>query len=356
MPSQRTRFPWEEKVAEAVEEKHHEPSAPARSPRNPSLAEHGSSPAARPVRNSQMGRVVSTTSPQGSISRGALSSSTRTAFKRHTKGSKTGSAAPEVSIRHSEDWNEGHRSADSGGGKRITPNDYPDFLSLLTDEIHVGGEPPASVPAAHGTRGGDTSLNADDGSQIHCGNLEGNKEAEKSMISSILEALKTSRDKDDSDLNVDLENEDDPDLVVPARDSISVPWAKDGVNSDGQKLRRKSNTLLAEKTIPEPELRRLRNMALRMKERTKVGASGVNEALVESIQRKWKEVEVVKLKFEGPPALHMKSTHDILEVSVSQHYLEFFINWSRTNAMMYLLTLGTLLLGLHKTRKLAASV
>ncbi|CAA6666157.1 unnamed protein product [Spirodela intermedia] len=133
------------------------------------------------------------------------------------------------------------------------------------------------------------------------------------MISSILETLKTSRNKDDSDLNPEMEDEDESDSVVPTRDTISFPWAKDGVNSDGQKSRWKSNTLLAEKTIPEPELRRLRNVALRMKERTKVGASGVNEALVERIRRKWKEVEVVKLKFEGPPALHMKSTHDILE-------------------------------------------
>ncbi|CAA7402926.1 unnamed protein product [Spirodela intermedia] len=313
VPSQRTRFPWQEKVAEVVEEKNQEPFVPARSPRKPLVAENGSSPMARPVRNHQMGRVVSTTSPQGSKSRGALSSSTRTVFKQDSKGSKTGSAAPEVSIRHSEDSNEGQRSADSDSGKRTTPNDYPDFLSLLMDEIDVGGEPPASVPVAHGVRGGGTSLNGDDGRQIPCENLEANKEAEKSMISSILETLKTSRNKDDSDLNPDMEDEDESVSVVPTRDTISFPWAKDGVNSDGQKSRWKSNTLLAEKTIPEPELRRLRNVALRMKERTKVGASGVNEALVERIRRKWKEVEVVKLKFEGPPALHMKSTHDILE-------------------------------------------
>ncbi|XP_078432048.1 CRM-domain containing factor CFM3, chloroplastic/mitochondrial-like [Wolffia australiana] len=85
------------------------------------------------------------------------------------------------------------------------------------------------------------------------------------------------------------------------------------LNSNGEKLRWNNNTFLAEKTIPELELRRLRNLALRMKERTKVGPSGVNEALVELIKEKWREVEVVKLKFEGSPALHMKKTHDTLE-------------------------------------------
>ena len=79
---------------------------------------------------------------------------------------------------------------------------------------------------------------------------------------------------------------------------------------------RNGNTMSAEKLILETKLRRLRNVALRMVERIKIGAPGVTQALVDSIHKKWKEDEVVKLKFEGPPSFNMKRTHEILEVSV----------------------------------------
>ncbi|CAL5337016.1 unnamed protein product [Camellia sinensis] len=81
---------------------------------------------------------------------------------------------------------------------------------------------------------------------------------------------------------------------------------------DGDRLR-KRNTILPEKLIPENELKRLRNVALRMAERIKVGAAGVTKALVDSIHDKWKEDEVVKLKFEGLPTLNMKRIHETLE-------------------------------------------
>ncbi|KAH0449629.1 hypothetical protein IEQ34_020321 [Dendrobium chrysotoxum] len=98
-----------------------------------------------------------------------------------------------------------------------------------------------------------------------------------------------------------------------SRGSSSFPWGDgDGV-SKIDPLRRRSNTDMAERTIPEPELRRLRNEAMRMKERLRVGPAGVTEAVVENIHQKWKEVEVVKLHIEGPPSLNMKRTNDILE-------------------------------------------
>ncbi|KAG9140953.1 hypothetical protein Leryth_010466, partial [Lithospermum erythrorhizon] len=89
-------------------------------------------------------------------------------------------------------------------------------------------------------------------------------------------------------------------------DSSRMPWNR---GSDGIM----SNTELAEKLIPEPELKRLRNVALRMVERIKVGAAGVTQALVDSIHEKWRHDEIVKLKFEGPPATNMKRTHEFLE-------------------------------------------
>ncbi|KAL4346208.1 hypothetical protein S245_038814 [Arachis hypogaea] len=82
--------------------------------------------------------------------------------------------------------------------------------------------------------------------------------------------------------------------------------------SEGERKRR-SNTALAERLIPEHELRRLRNVALRMVERFEVGVSGINGELVDSIHAKWRDSEVVKLKFEGPLGANMKRAHHTLE-------------------------------------------
>ncbi|XP_074269396.1 CRM-domain containing factor CFM3, chloroplastic/mitochondrial [Silene latifolia] len=93
-----------------------------------------------------------------------------------------------------------------------------------------------------------------------------------------------------------------------------LPWSSERDDKEVDEARRKkSKTELAEKTIPEHELNRLRNVALRMKERIKVGDAGVTQAVVDEIHEKWKIDEVVKLKFEGAPAFSMKRSHEILE-------------------------------------------
>ncbi|KAI3772797.1 hypothetical protein L6452_03991 [Arctium lappa] len=87
-----------------------------------------------------------------------------------------------------------------------------------------------------------------------------------------------------------------------------VPWEK------GRDLfKNSSNTALAEKLIPEFELKRLRNKAGRMVERFRVGAAGVTQELVDAILEKWEKDEVVKLKFKGPSAMNMKRIHESLE-------------------------------------------
>jgi RNA-binding protein YhbY len=78
--------------------------------------------------------------------------------------------------------------------------------------------------------------------------------------------------------------------------------------------KRRSNTELAEKLIPEHELQRLRNMALRMVERFSVGVAGITQELVDAIHEKWMVDEVVKFKFDSPLSANMKRAHQILEV------------------------------------------
>ncbi|KNA10792.1 hypothetical protein SOVF_141060 [Spinacia oleracea] len=108
--------------------------------------------------------------------------------------------------------------------------------------------------------------------------------------------------------------EDVSENFAKGKNTDRLPWVSqtelDEVGEDRQK---KSKTEVAEKSIPEYELTRLRNVALRMKERIKVGEAGVTQALVDAIHEKWKIDEVVKMKFEGPSTYNMKRIHDALE-------------------------------------------
>lgn len=104
-----------------------------------------------------------------------------------------------------------------------------------------------------------------------------------------------------------------------------LPWEMGtGENSEKREKLRKSNTELSERLIPENKLKRLRYVALRTAERMKVGAAGVTQALVDTIHEKWKNEEVVKLKFVGLPSINMKRTHEVLEVSCYNrvHFLD----------------------------------
>ncbi|AEE85671.1 CRS1 / YhbY (CRM) domain-containing protein [Arabidopsis thaliana] len=109
------------------------------------------------------------------------------------------------------------------------------------------------------------------------------------------------RDNDSSDRAVDSDLDDGERGMI------------DSGNNKGIWRTRKSNTVEAERIVPEHELKRLRNVALRMVERVKVGSAGITQALVEAIHEKWEVDEVVKLKFSEPYSLNMKRTHEVLE-------------------------------------------
>ncbi|KAF8034127.1 hypothetical protein BT93_C0414 [Corymbia citriodora subsp. variegata] len=126
-----------------------------------------------------------------------------------------------------------------------------------------------------------------------------------SLTSGGLIASDVLSDDDHHQVNVELEK-----LDVSGENgskvSVDLPWKREG---DG----RRKHVDLAERMLPQHELRRLRKIALRMVERTKVGDAGITQSLVDSIHQKWTVDEVVKLKFEGPQSLNMKRTHEALE-------------------------------------------
>ncbi|ESQ47550.1 hypothetical protein EUTSA_v100202861mg, partial [Eutrema salsugineum] len=77
--------------------------------------------------------------------------------------------------------------------------------------------------------------------------------------------------------------------------------------------KKESRYSLAEMTLPEPELRRLRNLTFRTTSKMKIRGAGVNQVAVDSIKEKWKSSEIVRLKIEGASALNMRKMHEILE-------------------------------------------
>ncbi|KAK7268785.1 hypothetical protein RIF29_21494 [Crotalaria pallida] len=97
---------------------------------------------------------------------------------------------------------------------------------------------------------------------------------------------------------------------------VRFPWEKpkdEEVKERSSYQKRKSKTSLAELTLPESELRRLRNLTFQKKHKTRIGSRGVTKDVVDMIHVRWKDSEIVRLKFEGEAALNMKRMHEILE-------------------------------------------
>ncbi|XP_021291444.1 CRM-domain containing factor CFM3A, chloroplastic/mitochondrial [Herrania umbratica] len=96
---------------------------------------------------------------------------------------------------------------------------------------------------------------------------------------------------------------------------VRFPWEKRKEDQEEGRwtARRDSKTSLAELTLPESELRRLRNLTFRTKSKMRIKGAGVTQEVVDTIHEKWKTEEIVRLKIEGAPALNMKRMHEILE-------------------------------------------
>lgn len=78
---------------------------------------------------------------------------------------------------------------------------------------------------------------------------------------------------------------------------------------------------LAELTLPEEELRRLKAIGIQIRKKLKVGKAGITEGIVNGIHERWRRAEVVKIGCEDICKLNMKRTHEILEVWLSSRKL-----------------------------------
>lgn len=111
-----------------------------------------------------------------------------------------------------------------------------------------------------------------------------------------------------------------PDLLA-ATDSnrlAPLPWdrgAEREIEEDERgKRRRVKAPTLAELTIEDNELRRLRRMGMTLRERISIPKAGVTQAILEKIHEYWRKSELVRLKFHEDLAHDMKMAHEIVEV------------------------------------------
>lgn len=104
-----------------------------------------------------------------------------------------------------------------------------------------------------------------------------------------------------------------------------LPWERedgDGFESEGEEegkglrnKRRAKAPTLAELTMEDSELRRLRREGMVLWERVNVPKAGLTPEVLENIHRTWRKSELVRLKFHEALAQNMKTAHEIVEVS-----------------------------------------
>ncbi|KAL6848984.1 hypothetical protein ACP4OV_021567 [Aristida adscensionis] len=103
-------------------------------------------------------------------------------------------------------------------------------------------------------------------------------------------------------------------------DEAVLPWERDEEaaggrrdEEDGAKRRRVKAPTLAELTIEDEELRRLRRLGMTLRDRITVPKAGVTQAVTEKIHDAWRKSELVRLKFHEDLAHDMKTGHELVE-------------------------------------------
>ncbi|XP_074589741.1 chloroplastic group IIA intron splicing facilitator CRS1, chloroplastic-like [Curcuma longa] len=103
-------------------------------------------------------------------------------------------------------------------------------------------------------------------------------------------------------------------------DRILLPWEREDdrvfveeKGTKGEKRKRLRAPTLAELTIEDSELRRLRRLGIVLRERITVPKAGVTQAITEKIHDAWRKSEIVRLKFHEDLVHDMKTAHELVE-------------------------------------------
>lgn len=111
-------------------------------------------------------------------------------------------------------------------------------------------------------------------------------------------------------------------MLVDDENDTLLPWERGGgvmdekeeeCSESGLKKRTVKAPTLAELTIEDAELRRLRRLGMTLRERINVPKAGVTQVILEKIHEKWRKSELVRLKFHESLANDMKTAHEIVE-------------------------------------------
>ncbi|CAL5372053.1 unnamed protein product [Camellia sinensis] len=110
-----------------------------------------------------------------------------------------------------------------------------------------------------------------------------------------------------------VEGEDEDESVLPWE---RVVEERRVVEEQVKKKRVLKAPTLAELTMEDEELRRLRRLGMTIRERISVPKAGVTGAVLEKIHEQWRKSELVRLKFHECLAHDMKTAHEIVENSL----------------------------------------
>lgn len=117
-----------------------------------------------------------------------------------------------------------------------------------------------------------------------------------------------------------------PDMILGESDDDEgddtlLPWERNVEEGEvvveeqrGGKRRTVKAPTLAELTIEDEELRRLRRNGMTLRERVSVPKAGITGAVLEKIHDAWRKNELVRLKFHEVLAHDMRTGHEIVEV------------------------------------------
>ncbi|KAJ4827217.1 hypothetical protein Tsubulata_040205, partial [Turnera subulata] len=103
-------------------------------------------------------------------------------------------------------------------------------------------------------------------------------------------------------------------------DDVALPWEREDVGTEGEvwdaammRKRRVKAPTLAELTLEDVELRRLRRLGMLVRERITIPKAGLTKEVMEKIHKKWRKEELVRLKFHEVLAHDMKTAQELVE-------------------------------------------
>ncbi|KVI00855.1 CRM-domain containing factor CFM3, chloroplastic/mitochondrial isoform X2 [Cynara cardunculus var. scolymus] len=109
-------------------------------------------------------------------------------------------------------------------------------------------------------------------------------------------------------------------LIDDEDEGTVLPWEREqeGNNEEGNEIggvkkRTMKAPTLAELTLEDSELRRLRTVGTMIRERITVPKAGITAPVLEKIHDQWRKSELVRLKFHEVLARDMKTAHEIVQ-------------------------------------------